>query len=181
MRKIVKLYEDGDLWDAVMQRRKIFAVFAAVTAVCLGGIVTCIALYADLPYGDGNGAWMIAVSCVLAAIYVAFCFPYMGICFKRSNAYCKMLKFISCGLKECTAAPFAGVEDWTVHDGVDVNVAAFEIDSVKRDETMIRHIYIDGEKDYPPFEEGKKIKFVTQGNLLIAYEAAEEAEQLPPI
>ena len=35
---------------------------------------------------------------------------------------------------------------------------------------MTRQIYIDGEKDFPPFEEGKQVRMITQGNLLIEYE-----------
>ena len=35
---------------------------------------------------------------------------------------------------------------------------------------MIRQIYVDGEKDFPPFEEGQQVRIVSQGNLLIEYE-----------
>ena len=31
-------------------------------------------------------------------------------------------------------------------------------------------IYVDGEKDFPPFEEGQQVRIVSQGNLLIEYE-----------
>lgn len=167
---MVKLYNDTDLWNAIRQRRRILAVFLSVSAVWLAGCVALIVYYSQLPYKDGNQRWVIAVTCVLTALYLIFTFPYMGICFKRSNAYCKMLKFISVGLKECSVSTFAGIEDWTTRDGVDVNVAAFEVPNVKREETMIRHIYVDGEKEYPPFEEGKRAKVVSQGNLLIEYE-----------
>ena len=164
------LYRDGDLYDAVIQRRKYLAVFLSVTAVALAGALTLIVLYSQLPYRDPNGPWMIAVTCVITALYIVFCFPFMGICFKRSNSYCKMLKFISLGLKENFCAPFAGIEDWTVRDGVDVNVATFEVKNIKREETMLRQIYVDAEKDFPPFEEGDVVRFVSQGNLLLAYE-----------
>ena len=35
---------------------------------------------------------------------------------------------------------------------------------------MIRQIYVDGEKDFPPFEEGQSVRVISQGNLLIEYE-----------
>ncbi len=164
------LYSDSDLWDAFIQRRKYLAVFLSVTAAALAGLLTIFILYSQLPYKDPNGSWMIAVACIIVALYIIFSFPFMGICYKRCNSYCKMLRYISVGLKENFCAPFAGVEDWIVRDGVDVNVATFEVKNIKREETMLRRIYVDGEKEFPPFEEGDEVRFVSQGNLLLAYE-----------
>lgn len=167
---MVKLYRDEDLYESIMQRRRILAVFFAVTAAYAAGLIALIVYYVGLPYEDPNGTWVTAVACVITALYLIFLFPYMGISFKRSNAYCKMLKFISVGLKEYTIAPFAGIEDWITRDGVDVNVATFTVHNVKRDEDMIRQIYVDGEKEFPAFEAGRSAKLVCQGNLLIEYE-----------
>lgn len=174
---MTKLYADSDLWNAIMQRRKILSVFLAVSAVCLAGVIALFVYYVSLPYNDSNATWVICVTCVLVALYLIFTFPYMGICFKRSNAYCKMLKFISVGLKEYSVVPFAGIEDWTTRDGVDVNVATFAVRNVKRDEEMIRQIFVDGEKDFPDFQEGKIAKLISQGNLLIEYELTENSEK----
>lgn len=171
---MVKLYSDEDLWNAFMQRRKILAGFFAATGVYLASFVAFLVWTIMLPYKDPMGTWVTVMASVVTAIYVIFLFPYMGICFKRCNAYCKMLKFISVGLKEYSFVPFAGIEDWTTRDGVDVNVATFSVRNVKRDEEMIRQIYVDGEKDFPPFEEGKYARIITQGNLLIEYELSDE-------
>ena len=81
------LYSDEDLYAAVMQRRKYLAVFLSVTAAALAGVVTFLVLYAGLPYRDPNGPWMIAVTCIITALYIIFSFPFMGICFKRCNSY----------------------------------------------------------------------------------------------
>lgn len=171
---MTKLYSDADLWDAYRQRRRILAGFFAVTGAYAAGFLALLIYYIMLPYEDPNQGWVIGVTCAITALYIMFLFPYMGICFKRSNAYCKMLRFISVGLKESFVAPFAGIEDWTTRDGVDVNVATFSVRNIKRDETMIRQIYVDGEKDFPPFEEGKSVHIISQGNLLIEYELMKE-------
>ena len=170
---MTRLYSDKDLWEAVLQKRRILAVFFAVTGVFALGLVAFTVGYILLPYEDPRGKWIIAATCVLTALYLIFVFPYMGISFKRSRAYCKMLNFISIGLKESAVLPFHGIEDWTTHDGVDVNVAVFEVHNIKRDEVMLRQIYIDGEKDFPEFKEGQYVRLVTQGNLLIEYEILE--------
>lgn len=167
---MTKIYDDNDLWECFKQRRKILGVFLGVTAFYALCMIGFIVAFSMLPYQDKNGLWMKIVACVLTAIYIIFSFPYMGICFKRSNAYCKTIRFISVGLKEYSFLPFEGIDDWTTRDGVDVNVALFTVKNRKSEEDMTRQIYIDGEKDFPPFEEGKMVHMITQGNLLIEYE-----------
>jgi len=174
---MTNLYTDDDLYQAVMQRRKILLVFFGVLALYLAGLAAFIAYYVSLPYGDSNTTWVkIAVS-ALTVVFLFFAFPFTGIKFKRCNAYCKTMKYISVGLKESMIAPFAGIEDWTTRDGVDVNVACFTVPSAKRGETMIRQIFIDGEKDYPPFYEGDAVKVISQGNLMIGYEILARSER----
>lgn len=171
---MTKIYNDNDLWNCYLQRRKILGVFIGVTVLYACAMIGFIIAFSFLPYKDPNGLWMKIVTSAITAVYVAFCFPYMGICFKRCNAYCKAMKFISVGLKEYSTAPFEGIDDWTTHDGVDVNVALFTEKNRKTDEDMTRQIYVDGEKDFPPFEEGQTVRMITQGNLLIEYEILQE-------
>lgn len=167
---MIKIYEDKDLYNAEMQQRRILYIFYAVTALMLGGFAALLTVYLNLPYGSSDGVWVIVGTSALAAVYIAFAFPYMGISYKRCHAYVKMLRFISRGLKETMTAPFLGIEDWTTHDGVDVNVAVFSVPNRKGEEDMTRQIYVDGEKDFPPFEAAESVRVVTQGNLLICYE-----------
>ncbi|MDE6274381.1 MAG: hypothetical protein K2L87_04975, partial [Clostridiales bacterium] len=134
-------------------------------------------VYYRQPYNDPNTTWVIVVTSCLTGAYLIFCFPYMGICFKRVNAYCKMLKFISVGLKEYSCMPFSDIDDWITRDGVDVNVAVFSVYQRKSDEEMFRHIYVDGEKQFPSFRKGVKTKLISQGNLLISYEISEESTE----
>ena len=167
---MIKLYSDRDLLDALKQKKKLFLIFWIVTAFVAAGFVACVVCYLRLPYHDERGNIIVAVTSVLLALYLIFCFPYGGICLKRIRSYCKMLSFLSVGLKESAVLPFEDIDDWTTRDGVDVNVAVFGVKNIKRDEVMHRHIYVDGEKDFPPFEVGDRVRLVTQGNLLIEYE-----------
>ena len=174
---MIKLYSDDDLWDAVMQKRRLLAIFLSVLGVWLIAVAGCATWYALLPYEDPMLKWVIVIACVITAVFFAFAFPFMGISYKRSKAYVKMLKFFSAGLKECCVAPFEGVDDWITHDGVDVNVADFSVPNIKRDGMMTRQIYIDGEKDFPPFEEGVRARMIVQGNLLLEYEILPKEEK----
>lgn len=174
---MIKLYSDEDLLNAVRQKRRLLMIFFAALFLWLFSAAGCAVWYAMLPYKDYMQKWVIVIVCVITAIFFMFAFPFMGISYKRSKAYVKMLKFFSEGLKECCVAPFEGVDDWITHDGVDVNVADFSVPNVKRDGMMTRQIYIDGEKDFPPFREGAKAKFVVQGNILLEYEILESEEE----
>lgn len=167
---MIRLYSDRDLLDAVKQKRKLFLIFWIVTGIVAAGFLACVILYLRLPYHDERGNIIVAVTSVLMALYLIFCFPYVGICLKRVRSYCKMLRFFTEGLKESAVLPFVDIEDWTTRDGVDVNVAVFGVKNIKRDEIMYRHIYVDGEKEFPPFRAGDMVKLVTQGNLLLEYE-----------
>lgn len=174
---MVKLYNDEDLWNAVLQKRRLLAVFLSVFAVWLLAAVGCAVWYAMLPYEDPMQPWVIVIVCVITAIFLMFAFPFMGISYKRCKAYVKMLKFFSEGLKEHFTAPFEGVDDWVTHDGVDVNVGDFSVPNIKRDGMMTRQVYIDGEKDFPPFREGGRAKMIVQGNILLEYEILENEEE----
>lgn len=174
---MTKLYSDDDLWNAYMQRRRILSVFIAVTFVWLAATVGLLIYFIMLPYKDPNQTWVKLLSYGIVALYILFAFPYMGICYHRSNCYYKTLRFINFGIKEYSVMPFEGIEDWTTRDGVDVNVALFRVRHIKRDEEMVRQIYIDGEKDFPPFEEEDMVRVVSQGNLLIEYEILSRSEE----
>ena len=174
---MIQLYTDDDLWDAVKQKRRLLTIFFVVLSVWLLAIVGCSVWYAMLPYKDSMQPWVVVISCVITALFLMFAFPFMGISYKRSKAYVKMLKFFSEGLKECCVAPFEGVDDWITHDGVDVNVADFSVPNIKRDGMMTRQILIDGEKDFPPFREGVRARMIVQGNLLLSYEIVDEEQE----
>ncbi len=172
-----KLYSDIDLWDAMQQRRRILGGFFGVSGVFFAAFLALVIYYISLPYAHPAGTWIIVATAVLTGVYLAFAFPFMGIKFKRCNAYCKMLRFISVGLKEYAVLPFYEIDDWTTHDGVDVNVAVFLVGNIKKDDVLRRQIFVDGEKEYPPFKEGDMVRFVSQGNLMIEYEIVRGEEQ----
>lgn len=175
---MIKLYSDEDLLNAVRQKRRLLAVFFTAFGIWLAAIVACTSYYALLPYQDPMQTWIIVIACSVTALFFMFAFPFMGISYKRCKAYVKMLKFYSVGLKEYFVAPFEGVDDWLTHDGVDMNVADFSVPNVKRDGMMTRQIYIDGEKDFPPFKEGVKVKMIVHGNILLEYEILDEEERV---
>ena len=47
---MTKIYHDGDLWDAFMQKRRILSLFLAVTGAVFLGLVGFVTYYIMLPY-----------------------------------------------------------------------------------------------------------------------------------
>lgn len=177
---MTKLYTNDDLWDAVRQKHRLFYGFLAAVLLYAAGLIAGVAVYVSLPYDEPNSVYVVVAVSILTGLFILFSVPYMGISYRRSKSYVKMLRFISVGLKEYSVLPFREIDDWTTRDGVDVNVALFGVKNVKKDEELLRRIFVDGEKDFPPFRAGDRVRMVTQGNLLIAYEVIKtdgEAQQ----
>lgn len=171
---MTNLYTDEDLRLSQNQRNFYLYFYIGIACAYVAFLVGMFVLYASLPYRDPNGIWVEVAACAVTVLFIFFSFPYLGIAYRRANAYYKMLRFISVGRKEGCILPFDEVDDWTIRDGVDVNVANFTVyDKVKK-EKVVRHIFVDGEKDFPPFEQGDVVKIVSQGNLLISYEILEK-------
>ena len=51
---MTKIYNDADLWNAVMQRRRILSVFFAVTGAVFLALAGFVTYYIMLPYNDPN-------------------------------------------------------------------------------------------------------------------------------
>jgi hypothetical protein len=168
---IQTVYSDADFLAAVSQRKKILGVFLGVTfayaAFCIGWLI----YYIGLPYNDPMQAlpkWMVSVA---SALYVIFCFPYMGIKFQRVNRYYKLLYTISEGIKseeKCYFAFFA--EKDLQKEGVDVISCVFKTWNKKKQEWMEREVYFDVEKEWPDLEQGDFVRYVVQSNFLLRYE-----------
>lgn len=151
---MTNLYTDEDLRLASKQRNRLLSVYIAICVAYVVFLAAMLGYYISLPYQDEAGIWVQVVTCAVTVLFIFFSFPYMGICFKRCNAYYRMMKFISVGLKEGTVLPFEEVDDWTVWDGVDVNVANFTVyDKVKRKKSSAISMWT-AKRIFRPFRRG---------------------------
>ena len=141
-------------------------ILAVFVVLCL----TCMIIFVNMPYKDPAQAipkWIIYVASVL---FIVFSFPYMGIKHARIRKYYKLIAYLSVGLKQVNESKFLRYEDYENKDGVDLYILIFSEWNTKKSEYMDRKILCDKEKPLPQFQCGDIVRYLTQGNLMVAYE-----------
>ena len=95
----------------------------------------------------------------------------MAIKYSRVRKYCKMLSYVSEGLKMEEQNYFYSFREKTLQkDNIDVMACVFETWNKKKCEWMEREAYFDPEMPQPPFDSGDYVRYVTQSNFVIQYE-----------
>lgn len=168
---MTSVYSDADYLAVYKQKKRIFGVFAAVTAVYLAFCVAWWIYYMGLPYKHSDQGWVKACVYVASAVYMIFAFPYLAIKYSRCRRYYKMLTYVSQGLKNEERNYFYCFEKQDLQkDNVDVCSCVFETWNKKKQEWMDREAYFDCEKPLPAFESGDFVRYIVQSNFVIQYE-----------
>ncbi len=167
------VYNDADYLAAYKQKKKYFHIFLGITAVYLAFCVAWLIYFISLPY-VASKFWPKACVYVASALYSVFVFIFMAIKYSRVSRYCKMLGYVSEGLKmEETNYFYRFREKSLQKDNIDVSACVFETYSRKKQEWLEREVYHDVEKDLPDFGEGDLVRYISQSNILIQYEILE--------
>ena len=96
---MTSVYTDADYLSAYKQKQRVFWVFMAVTIVYAVFCLIWEIYHVNLPYADPLEPLPKVMVYVASALYVIFTFPYMAIKYSRVRKYCKMLSYVSEGLK----------------------------------------------------------------------------------
>ncbi len=172
---MVTVYKDADYLAAYKQKQRIWWTFVGVTLCYVAFCVAWLIYYISLPYADPMQALPKWCVYVVSAIYVVFLFPFMGIKFSRANKYCKMMGFLSTGLKNEEKNYFYCFDEKTLQkDNIDVLSCVFETWNKKKCEWLEREAYFDPEMPLPPFESGDYVHYIVQSNFVIEYEILEK-------
>ncbi len=172
---MTKVYKDADYLSALKQKKKIFGVFTAVTVFYFVFCIAWLTYYISLPYADPMQTLPKACVYVATALYAMFSFPYMAIKYSRCRRYCKMLGYVSTGLKNEEVNYFYCFDEKTLQkDNIDVLSCVFETWSKKKSEWLEREAYFDPEMPLPPFESGDLVRYIVQSNFVIEYEILEK-------
>lgn len=172
---MTSVYTDADYLAVYKQKKKIFGIFWAVTAVY---VIFCIAwwiYYMGLPYADPMQKLPKACVFVSSVLYVIFAYVYLSIKGSRIKRYFKLMGYLSDGLKNEEKNYFYTFEKKTLQkDNIDVWGCVFETWSKKRQEWLDREAYWDNEKPLPALESGDYVKYIVQSNFVVQYEILEK-------
>ena len=169
--------QDQDLIAAFSQKRRLFWIYIAVAAVFAALLIGCIVWFVSLPYEDDLAYLPQLILCVGACLFIIFSYVYLGIKFQRSRKYYKMISSLSIGIKHVNNSYFLRYDEPELKDSVDYYVLTMCEWSKKKSEYLDRKIYCDKEKPLPAFQAGDKVRYLTHGNIMIAYEITEHDEE----
>ena len=171
------IFHDDDLVAAFAQKRRLFWIYIAVAAAFAALLTGCIVWYVSLPFED-DLAWLPQfILCTAACVFVIFSYIYLGIKFQRSRKYYKMIASLSLGIKHVNNSYFLRYEEPELKDSVDYYVLTMCEWSKKKSEYLDRKICCDKEKNLPAFRAGDKVRYLSHGNIMIAYEVLENDEE----
>ena len=171
------IFQDQDLIAAFSQKRRLFWIYIAVAAVFAALLIGCIVWFVSLPYEDDLAYLPQLILCVGACLFIIFSYVYLGIKFQRSRKYYKMISSLSIGIKHVNNSYFLRYDEPELKDSVDYYVLTMCEWSKKKSEYLDKKIYCDKEKPLPAFQAGDKVRYLTHGNIMIAYEITEHDEE----
>lgn len=165
-------FNETDLEKAKRKRTILLSVFFITTAAFVAFLcVMLFVVYMRLPYESDRIISVKIITYSVIVIYVAFCFIFLGVTYKRAKRYHVFLNNLKTGLKETSTAVFLDGDE-TLHekDGVDCKSLIFiEWNKYKKD-YFERKVMIFYDKPFPDIPSKAEVRFVTHGNFLISYE-----------
>ncbi len=133
--------------------------------------------YRTLPYLSDTITTIKIIHYVFSAIWVIILIIFCQIKLKRINKYYKKCIDLEVGLTETYVGSFVEYcEKQESKDGVDFKSIIFLEYNKKKKDYFERKVLVFYEEEFPKFEVGQNVKYVTQGNVLKYYERLEQGE-----
>lgn len=173
---MTEYYTDAERVSAKKQNKRVLIGYFSVFGVYLAISVAFFVYYLTLPYiGYKDTAHTVSLlktaHYTLTAVFVIFSFIFLGIKYKRTRRYYKMCNNLSTGLRETSTGSFLEYDESIQDkDGVDFKSLVFiEWNKYKKD-FYERKVLVFYEKPFPEIPLEANVSYVTQGNVLVAYE-----------
>ena len=168
---MVQVYNKTD-GATVMKQKKDFlkTFFLTLTAVVIVNLASFI-FYVLQEFNTPYRTPLLIANIVISSVYAIIYYILFSLKYRRIKSYYKMLYYVEHGLKHENANAFVRVDSMvTERDGVEFINLVFLEWSEKKQDYFERYVLFDVEKPLPEFKKGDFVKFITQGNKMIAYE-----------
>lgn len=168
------VFSENEIKHAFCTKRRLLVVWIVLLVLTLLIVATFATVNAIMVYRNGDrtlkNLFMI-LSIVLTTIFGCGSVFFFGIKFRLTRNYCRMLKGMENGIKDNGEGKFLAIDEKIVEkDGVFFYKLVMECAPMKRDDITERQILVECNHSLPTLSEGDKIKFITHGNVLVAYE-----------
>ena len=179
---MLELY-DGSEYERERRRKKLWlTVWLVVTVLVFLANVGLFVYFWLQPYQWSGRTTLFVIQIVNVAVYGCLSFAFFALKYRRLKCYCKVLKNMNTGLKEIDTAEYLGVSAADeVKEGVDFFVLLFLEWNDKKQNYFERKLLVDKEKELPALQEGDIVHFVTQANMLFAWEVLPRPADEPSI
>ena len=160
----------GQEYDAEFKiKKRMFTVWLIMLAVYIAVSVFILVSFVILPYGTKNTVF-ITSNVALSTLFWGYSLLFFSTKFYRLRKYVKMLGYLRTGIKENYNGEFLRFEsNIEVKEGVEFYTMISKEWNQRKQEFFERKVLIDNEKSKPDIAEGARIRYVTQGNILIKY------------
>ena len=171
---MTKYFTDKDFLEARGQKRRALTVFLIMSAIYLGVCAVLFVWYRRLPFRADEILTIKILTGVASVIYTIVASIYGGIKLRIAVKTYRLAVHLKTGLLEKNEATFIRYdESISAKDGVDMKSLIFSEWNKYKKEFFERKVLVFEHKEFPKMNENQKYKFITQGNVLIEYEAVE--------
>ena len=172
---MIDLYDETDYIKAVALKKKLFAIYLAVSGVFVGVAALFFILFLLMPYAlteelIAKKETYMVLDCVVSVLYIIFSFIYLCIPYRRVKYYLKMLDGMKTGDKATNYGTFLQNYDSIVDKNFVDHCVMAVLEWCETSQTYVRrHVLVDKEKQMPNFKNGDMIVYVTHANVLMSY------------
>ena len=173
-------YKHEEFVKAKKQRDYTLWAFYVVLALFVAYCVWAVWYYLMLPYNDPRQLTIRIVTFIITGVFTVATYIYFATVYRYAKLYYKLAKGIEEGLTETMQGEFLGYFDEPeTKNGIECKSMRFEVASIKNDEiSMERKVLVPFKKDFPTFEKGDIVTFVTHANILLQYEIVKKSEKV---
>ena len=179
---MIEIYDGTELARERKQKKIRIAIWWTLTAIVFALNVGLYVYFCLQPYQWSGRTALFWIQIANVTVYACASFFYLSVKHRRRRAYCKMLKNMQTGLKEIYTGEYLGTSLNTEYkEGVEFYVLLVMEFNANKQVYFERKVLLDVEKEIPPLHEGDILHFVTQANMLAAYEVLPRPENEPTL
>ena len=169
-------YFDLKEWEIIKeQKNKALVLYFVSLFAYLLFAFGFFAWYLLTPYGSKITILIKWIVYPITFVYAMLSILFFGIKYKRIKNYYNKCVDLATGIKETSEGKFLRTSELCqVKDGVDFKNLIFSEWNKYKNEYYDRKVLVFYEKPFPNMPENSKVKYITQGNVLISYEILSE-------
>jgi hypothetical protein len=166
---MTELYTGEEFKREYAAKKKALTIWLILLGVYLAISAAILIAFCLLPYGTLQTPFIVS-DIALSTVFWGLTLFFYSTKYYRLKKYVKMLEYLNIGIKENHLGQFVRYDDVIdVKDGVEFYKMILKEWNERKQEYYDRKVLIDNEIIKPAINKGDRLKYVTQGNILLKY------------